>query len=290
MRLAIVVSKDWANFLPDDRPLVDALRARGVEAIATVWDDASVDWASFDALVIRTPWDYYKRIDEFLPWLDRVESLGCRIVNPPKTLRWNADKRYLRELEANGWDVVPTRWVERGAAMSLVDLIAATGWEEAVFKPAVSGGAWKTVRFLAGDASAHEATFRALVSEDTVLVQPYLREIERDGEWSLLFFGGEFSHAVLKKPKQGDFRVQPDFGGVTVREEPPAVAIEAARAGLARLPQIGHDGVLYARVDGVIVDGVFRLMELELIEPRLFLGERPEAGAMYAEVLIAALG
>lgn len=289
MRFGVVTSRDYATLHADDRPLVDALLARAVQPVPLVWDDDGVDWTAYDLVVVRTPWDYYKRIDAFTAWLARLEALGAPVVNPVRTLRWNADKRYLVELAADGWDSLPTASVERGDTTPLAALLAARGWDDVVVKPTVSGGAWHTFRSRAGEAAAREAQFRALVARADALVQPYLPEIESAGEWSLLHFGGAYSHAVLKEPKAGDFRVQSEFGGAVRLAEPPPAAIEAARRGLDRLPALGHPGCLYARVDGVMVDGVFRLMELELIEPQLFFTQCPAGAERYADVLVSAV-
>lgn len=289
MRLGIVTSREYASYHADDAPLVAALRARGVAPEPLVWNDPAVDWAAFDALLVRTPWDYYQRIDEFLPWLARIEALGVTMVNPPRTLRWNADKRYLLELAAAGIPIVGTHWVDRRTNATLASIMDARGWDDVVVKPAVSGGAWRTWRTDRRDLATHESEFGALVAQCDMLVQAYVAEIASSGEWSLLFFGGAYSHAVLKRPRAGDFRVQEKHGGETFAAVPPPALIAAAAACVARLPALGQPGCLYARVDGVVVGASFFLMELELIEPQLFLAGNPAAGAVFADVLVAAL-
>jgi glutathione synthase/RimK-type ligase-like ATP-grasp enzyme len=274
MLIALVTCARLPQLTEDDCLLAAALREGGAEARAVVWDDPTVDWTSFDAIVIRSTWDYHLRIDEFLAWLDHLEACGARVWNPVPLLRWNADKSYLRGLDVPR---VPTAFVRRGG-----DVRAAMrehGWHRAVVKPNVSATAFET--FIVEDGQSCPSS--GLATRD-VLVQPFIDEVVRDGEWSLLFFGGVYSHAVLKRARAGDFRVQNDFGGTAEVREPDAAIVEgAARALAAAAP------ALYARVDGVVIAGVFTLMELELIEPVLFLREHPEAAARLArQVFFAA--
>ncbi|HVF33757.1 MAG TPA: hypothetical protein VND91_00355 [Candidatus Saccharimonadia bacterium] len=289
MRLAIVTSRDYARYHEDDLGLVDALAALGVECTPGVWDDPDFAWTAHDALLVRTPWDYYLRWSEFSAFLDRIERLGVRVVNPVATLRWNADKRYLLELAALGLPVVSTLLVERGDEPGLEAAVAAHRGGEVVVKPVVSGGAWRTWRFAATDFAARVDAMRPALLAGAMLVQPYLPEIEEAGEWSLLFFGARYSHAVLKRPRRGDFRVQEKHGGTHARDEPDAATRAAAQRVVDALPLAGHAGCLYARVDGVVRGGRFELMELEVLEPQLFLAGRPAAARRFADVLVSAL-
>lgn len=271
MLIALVTFAGIPDLTADDQLLATALHDLGADVRAVVWDDADVDWASFDAVVLRSTWDYHLRIDEFLAWLDRLEACGANVWNPVPVVRWNANKTYLRELDV---PQVPTVFVARGGDVGAV--LRERGWERAVVKPTVSATAFETHVVDVGRASARHAT-------RDVLVQPFVDEIVRDGEWSVLFFGGAYSHAVLKRAKAGDFRVQNDFGGTAERREPPPEVLDGARRILDAAP-----ATLYARVDGVAIDGVFTLMELELIEPALFLGQDAEAPGRMARVVFSA--
>lgn len=282
MNIAFVTASAWAALTPDDRLAADALRASGSEITPALWDDASVDWRSFDLVVIRSPWDYFRRPSEFGAWLERMERDGIPCWNPVPLLRWNSDKRYLRELAESGVPVVPTRFVSALSAASLAGIAAEEGWSELVVKPAISGGAFRTQRLRAGDA--------LLPAEDDAgepttswLVQPYLEEIARAGEWSLIYLDGVFSHAVRKRPASGEFRVQQHLGGVARAEQPPRHVVEAAEDVLARV----RWPWLYARVDGVELDGRFTLVELEMLEPSLFLESDAEAPARFARAIRA---
>jgi glutathione synthase/RimK-type ligase-like ATP-grasp enzyme len=300
--VALATSVDWPQLPPDDGGIAPTLGQLGIDAETAVWTDRSVDWSRFDAIVIRSCWDYHEDLAAWLAWLDRLDAAGVaeRTHNLPPLLRWNARKTYLTQLAAHGIATVPTVWLDDAALASVVDvraaLRAAAGRAgELVAKPAVSAGARGTVRLRLADLDG-DSTGRQL--EDAlpswrlrgpVLVQPFLDEIVDPGEWSLLFFDGGFSHAVLKRPAGGDFRVQPQHGGRTEGREPPpavrAAADEVLRVALP-LATVAARPPLYARVDLVVVAGAPLLMELEVIEPALFLRH---AGGAAAERLARAI-
>jgi len=275
IRLALATCAHLPGVHPDDAHLAESLQALGIEPVACTWSDASVDWSSFDAVLIRTTWDYFQRYEEFLQWLDR---LPVPTINERSLLRWNGDKRYLLELENLGVDIVPARVAGFG---ELNDVLAGMTGQDLVVKPTVSGGAWNTVRGIAGDPAFAQAV-AALPSTHDYIVQAFVPEVARDGEWSLLYFDGEFSHAVLKRAATGDFRVQSQFGGSIDQLEPRPQMLASARRALEAVESLGYTDHAYARVDGVVIDGRFRLMELEMIEPALFLSGRPDAAERFA--------
>lgn len=277
-RLALATCAHLPGIHPDDAHLAGALTRLGIEPVACTWSDPSVDWSGFDAVLIRTTWDYFQRYDEFLRWLD---CLPVPTINAPALLRWNCDKRYLLELAQLGVDIVPGRIA---SAKGLSAILAGMTGLDLVVKPTVSGGAWNTVRGVAGD-SDFEHAVASLPPTHDYLVQAFVPEIARDGEWSLLFFDGRFSHAVLKRAATGEFRVQTQFGGSIEQVEPDAAMLASARQTLAAVAALGHSDHAYARVDGVVVQGRFRLMELEMIEPALFLAQRPDAAERFAGCL-----
>ena len=281
-RVALATQAALPDLSADDRLLVPALAARGVHATAAVWSDPSVDWTIFDAVAIRSCWDYHLRHDEFLAWVAQLERAGVALWNPPAVIRWNAEKGYLRDLGERGVRIVPTRWIERGSTATLYDVLHDAGWDAAVVKPAISASAHETWRTSRDAAARDERRFRALVDHGRVLVQPFMEAVVAAGEWSLVFIGGELSHAMLKRARSGDFRVQSEHGGSATRGNPGARVVEQARRAL----HAGASDSLYARVDGCVVDDEFVLMELELIEPLLFLAEHPEAPARFASALV----
>jgi len=275
----------------DEHPLVASLDARGIRAVPAVWSDPGVAWEVFAGVVIRSCWDYHLRPAEFFAWIDRVAGLGVPIWNAPATLRWNSRKTYLHDLAIGGVRTVPTLWLlsdnGRRTPPSLASILADTGWERAVVKPVVSASAHETWTVARDDArvnaATHDGRLRAVIARHGVMVQPFVPEIETDGEWSLQFFGGVFSHAVIKRAAEGDFRVQREYGGTHETVVPPSSVVRQAERALRAAP----GDSLYARVDGVLIDGDLVVTELELLEPSLFLDADPAAPDRFADAIVA---
>jgi glutathione synthase/RimK-type ligase-like ATP-grasp enzyme len=279
--LALCTSSEYPTLFEDERELPARLAAAGLDAEPVIWSDPAVDWSRFDRVIIRSTWDYFTRIDEFRAWLDRMQAANVPLWNPAALVRWNLDKHYLAELAARGVAVVPTRYVD--APESLAALVADAGWSDAILKPAISGGSWRTHRFAAADAPSLQADLDALATTGGALVQPFAREIVDEGEWSFLFFGGELSHVVVKTPAAHDFRVQPKFGGTFVAVTAPPSLRAQADAILAQLPI----KPLYARIDGIRRGDQLLLMEVEVIEPYLYLPADPASPDRYVRALVA---
>ena len=246
-----------------------------------MWTDRNLAWRAADAVVIRSCWDYHLRLEEFLGWITSLEKAGVRVWNPPAMLRWNADKIYLRELEERGVPIVPTLWPEPG--FDLKPEPQRRKWKQAVVKPRVSATAYRTMLTSAENTDAAQTLVNDLMRGPGAMVQEFLEEVQLQGEWSLIFFSGQFRHAVIKTPKAGDFRVQHDFGGAERLVEAPGSVIQAATRVIAAV----ENTPLYARVDGVESGGQFLLMELELIEPALFLKLSDGAAERFAEAIAA---
>jgi hypothetical protein len=281
-RVALVTSTAFPTLYEDDHLLVAALAALGVDPVPAIWTDPSIDWDGFDAVVIRSPWDYFERPVEFRAWLDARIASGVLLCNAASILDWNFDKAYLQDLAAAGVSLIDTIVVSKGGDPDVVALARARGWDEIVVKPTISGGAYRTYRFRLADADRYRADIAETLRDRGVLIQPFLPEILDNGELSLLFFDGEFSHAVCKRPKAGDYRVQFQFGGTNENVAPRPEWIATARACIAAAPELP----VYARVDGVVVDGTFRLMELEVFEPLMFLARHPEAADRFARAIV----
>ena len=279
LALATCAARAWID--PDDAHLAATLAQLGAPPTVCVWNDAQVDWSAFDLVLIRTIWDYHQHHAAFGQWLDRLDRLGIATVNDSRLLRWNSDKRYLFELARLGVATIPTRLAHGG---ELARVLASMPDASVVVKPTISGGAWQTLRGEIGD-TAFAAAAAQLPTAMEYLVQPYLSEIASAGEWSLLYFGGEYSHAVIKRPAAGDYRVQDEHGGRSEAATPDAATRAAAERALVAVAAAGHDVPAYARVDGVVSGGRFMLMELELIEPSLFLAAQPRAAERFAHLL-----
>jgi glutathione synthase/RimK-type ligase-like ATP-grasp enzyme len=266
MRLLVATCDAHPSGHEDDAPLFDALARRGIEPVIAIWDRAR--WERIDACLIRSTWDYTWRRDEFLAW---AEGARVPLWNPSRILRWNSHKRYLAELAARGVPVVPTEIVAAGATARL------DAAHEIVVKPCVSAGARDTYRLRPGDPRP------TLDATREWMIQPYLPSVEAEGEHSLIFFDGEFSHAIRKHAQLVEPR--PAEGGEP-RLTPERDELEAARRVLAEV-----EPLLYARVDlARAADGKPLLMELEAFEPSLFFRAAPEAADRLASAIARRLG
>jgi glutathione synthase/RimK-type ligase-like ATP-grasp enzyme len=280
-RVALVTCAAYPHLYEDDLLLVPALAELGIGAVPAVWSDEAIDWMSFDALVIRSPWDYFERSAEFRAWLDTRIASGVLMCNSADILDWNYDKRYLQDLEAAGMSLVPTICIGRGEKPDVAALARARGWNEIVVKPTISGGAYRTYRFLVDDAASYARQMEDTLSDRGLLVQPFLSEVMTGGELSMLFFDGVYSHAVCKRARAGDYRVQFQFGGTNENVEVAPALVEQARACVLASPSLP----VYARVDGLVKNGQFLLMELEVFEPLMFLARHPEAPGRFARAV-----
>jgi glutathione synthase/RimK-type ligase-like ATP-grasp enzyme len=283
-RVCFVTCRRWPEISESDRLVVQALEGRGARVEGRAWNEPGADFDGFDAIVLRSNWDYHFDLEAFLAWLDRLERAGARVFNPPALVRWNVSKRYLIGLQAAGVPTVATALLEDETRAGLEAIMRGHGWRACVVKPEIGASAHDT-RLVTGDTLADAATAIATGAiRRPVLVQPFVEEIRTRGEWSLVFIEGSLTHSVLKQPAAGDFRVQSHLGG-TVRAAPAAPGVVgAARAALAALPE----APLYARIDAVETAAGALIMEVEVNEPGLFFTYAPPAAALrFAEALLA---
>lgn len=295
--LALVTAVAASSHDDDLVPLLDACAEAGLHARAVAWDDPTVSWARFDAVLLRSPWDYTERLPEFLAWCAQVDQVS-ELLNPLNVVRWNTDKHYLADLATVGIPVVPTHFVEPDAEPmdALAAFLAATDTPEFVVKPTVSAGARDTQRygrdqqFAAGN---HVA--RLLDRERSVMLQPYLASVDQRGETALLYFDGQFSHAIRKAaqlpPGEGARKAPMASGGIATGSAAAAEQALAERilAVTARLRQLDVP-LAYARID-LLADGDGEpcLLELELTEPSLFFAQAPGSAERFAAQLAARL-
>ena len=278
---------DWyvRQVLDEDALLTAALARNGLRATRVAWDDPMVAWAGFRAVILRTPWNYADHFPAFEAWLEDVAA-ASRLMNPLSLVRWNVDKHYLGALAAGGLGVVPTLWFERGQTLDLERISAFTDHPHVVIKPTVSAGARLTFRLSTADLGREKPRFDALLQQEGLMVQPSQDRVLSDGELTFVVIDGRFSHAVRKIPKAGDFRVQDDLGGRVVAH----VATTHERQFAERAVALSPQRPLYARVDAVTGnDGQLRLMELELIEPELFLRFEPQSAEDLASAIATGL-
>lgn len=277
-RVALATCRALPSGDEDGGLLLTACAAAGLDAEWRVWDDAAVDWSSYDLVVIRSTWDYVPRRDDFAAWAASVP----RLANPADVVRWNTDKRYLRELAAAGIPVVPTRWLDPGGPAPSADAQPGGEWPEIVVKPAVSAGSRDTARYGPGDGDRARAHAQELLGAGRrVLVQPYLAAVDEVGETAVVHVGGAYSHCVGKTAllvPGAAAAVEEMWRPERIeRREPAAAERELAERALAAVPG-GPERLLYARVDLLPgPDGAPLVVEIELTEPSLFLTVVPEA-------------
>ncbi len=274
----------------DDEALAEQLHALGFEVSRPRWDDAGVEWSAFDAVLLRTTWDYQERLGEFLAWVDGTAA-HTRLFNPPEVVRANVDKRYMRTLAEAGVPTVPTAWIEAATgAAGVREAMRSLGAASGVIKPVVGAGASGMLVFGEDEADVAGAHADGQVRvHGGVLVQPLLESVKSRGELSVVLIDGEYTHAIRKVPAADEWRVQIEFGGRYTPETPEPAAHDAAVGAVRAL--CGNDTPLYARIDLVDVDGVGpAVIEAELVEPELFFKWAPEAGAALGRALSRRLG
>lgn len=284
-RIALATSRELSELTRDDQLLQPALADLGFQTEAVVWNDSDADWGAFDGVVIRSTWDYHYQIGDYLDWVRGFEAAGTpTLINAPDLVLGNSDKRYLRDISENGGNVVPTVYVSQGSQLTLAEILRTEGWSRAVAKPRISASAVNTWVVTEGSLEHDEGRFAGLVAKRDMMVQPFIEEIE-NGEWSMIFFDGQFSHSVLKMPRRGDFRVQEEYGGLVLGTQPSDRYVDEAKQIVDR---IGPTPA-YARVDAVQRDKHLMIMELELIEPNLFFTYDNRAPGRFAEVIASRL-
>lgn len=266
MRVGIATCKTLPEPDVDEGILLEALRRAGIEARMLAWDDPGAPFASQDLVVLRSTWNYYEDVDAFLAWVARTP----RLLNPATTVAWNVRKSYLRDLEARGVRIVPTRFVGRGERRDLGALLAETGWKDVVVKPLVSAGSFRTRRFAAAACEEAQRFLDELTSERDAMVQRWMPSVETYGERSLVWIDGEVTHAIRKTLRLA--------GGVENVTGPMEIADDERAFAHAALDAAGSKDLLYGRIDMVRdEDGALCLMELELVEPSLFFLQHPPA-------------
>lgn len=284
-RIAFVTYKGLKSLSPGDRLLGLALGRLDYMVTPCIWNDSKVKWSDFDTVVMRSAWDYHLTYPEFLDWLGRIENTGVPVFNSLPLMRWNSHKSYLPDLEKKGVEIIPTVLIRRGGYIDRDVIRDRFGSGLIVVKPAVGTSGSGVIRHRSDDHRAINASVNRLLRHTDVLLQEYFPEIESTGELSLVYLGGKFSHAVEKLPRHGEFRVQAHLG---VRER---------IVGISRGLLTQADGImsalaartLYSRIDGVVRNGRLYLMELELVEPNLFIDLAPHTADIFARKLMELL-
>ena len=274
---------DWyvEQILLEDQLLKEALERKGLRVHRIDWTNTDFDFSSTRSVIFRSTWDYTERYEEFLRF---IHSLFTRtmIFNPASILLWNLDKHYLRDLQMRGVRIPETIYIERNSKTNLRQLFIRHGFGEAILKPAISAGARHTYRLNSGNLQEHEELFQRLINDEAMMLQPFLSSVMTEGEKTLVVIGGRYTHAVIKKAKEGDFRVQDDFGGTVEHYSPTEEEIAFAEHAVSVCDPLPA----YARVDILgNAEGSPVVSELEMIEPELWFRFHPEAADRLAEVI-----
>lgn len=276
MTIGIVTCNEVDRLTESEQVLIPLFEREHVKVKAVVWNDDTVDWEAYDQLIIRSVWDYHLHHEAFTDWITNLENKGVKTLNPVQVIRSNQHKFYLRRLQEKGIAIVPTHFINRTTKLDLSSLCH-TGWEQMVIKPAISASSFLTETFSKAQLGDIENTYAPIAQKRDLLVQEFMPEVGHLGELSVIFFNRTYSHTVLKTAISGEFRVQSEYGGTTVAYHPGSTIIETAKKVLSQF-----DGtLLYARIDGLIRNGEFVLMEIELIEPDLFFEYDKEAAQRF---------
>jgi len=228
-RIALVTYQKLPNLTADDRLLLANLHHHDIATQTAIWDAHDVAWERFDAIILRSCWDYHLRPEEFANWIEGLDKIGAPLWNLPRVVKWNMDKTYLRTISAQGFTIAPSISIEKSAPAHLKKVLEEQGWERAVVKPTISASAFQTWVVTRENAASNQNTLDEMLTRTGVIIQEFVDEVQTIGEWSFIFFNKNFSHAVLKRTKAGDFRVQQEHGGYCETKIPDTAFNEASR-------------------------------------------------------------
>ncbi len=284
-RIAFATCQDLGKLTPDDQLAADLLVKQDVFVEAASWDDPAIQWQNYNTVILRSTWNYHRRLPEFLRWLESLDEANVALWNPSNTVRANVSKKYLIDFQNAGIPIVPTVWIPQNKSTQLSSVLENQNWDRVIIKPDVSASAYLTINASFSTATDDQRQLAVILKNSGALIQEFRNEVIDCGEWSLIFFEREFSHAVLKHPRAGDFRVQEELGGIISAKVPSQPLINQAQKVLDHV----NGQLLYARVDGILARNEFLLMELELIEPSLFMGFSTGAAERFANSIIKIL-
>lgn len=279
--------KDYDGLNAELSAIAACCTARGTTIVQMPLSQLQQEAQAGDHIFLQATSGYHLAIADYIRTLTLLEKGGCILHNPAATIRWNADKHYLQALENAGHTLVPTQWLAQGTSLPLAHTLHTQGWQEAVIKPCVSAGAYHTRRIHIDQATDQQAWLDTQLATHAMMLQPFVPEITSEGEWSLLFFGGTYSHTVLKTAKAGDYRIQHIHGGSYQHVTPDEALLDDATRVLHSVAALTGSMPDYARIDGIRRDGRLMLMEVELIEPFLYFSDSGQEAKRYVEALLA---
>lgn len=282
-RCALLTMSDIGHYITYDHLLIEPLAQLGWQANAVAWD-VPTDWDSYQAVIIRSPWDYQDRLAEFMAVLQQIEHSRALLLNPLSIVQWNHDKRYLQQLQQHGCVIVPTRFVEQVTAADIAQAFVHFGSDRLILKPVISAAALNTHVLRQDDWQQSWPAIQPAFKQRMAMLQPFVDAVQSEGEYSLFYFGANYSHAIVKRPKPGDFRVQEEYGSSLQLIAPDQALLRAAEQSLQATQAITASSLLFARVDLVrLADGTVAIMELELIEPSLYFNMDASSAERFAK-------
>ncbi|MEC7998549.1 MAG: hypothetical protein VX128_01370 [Bacteroidota bacterium] len=267
-----------SNVLREDELVINALKEKNLSVVKKDWNDSIFDWETTRSILFRSTWDYFDKFELFKKWFNKTKN-KCLMINSTETIEWNIDKHYLLDLQEHQIPIPNSEFIKRGSSIDLSLLMQKKNWNEIVVKPTISGAAKNTYRLKEEEITQFGPTWEKLIYKEDFIVQEFQNNVITEGEVAMIVIGGKFTHAVLKKAKEGDFRVQDDFGGSIAIYNPSEEMVKLAEKCTRILTPIPS----YARVD-IIWDNLWELAvsELELIEPELWFRLNPNAAQKLA--------
>ena len=267
-----------SNVLREDELVINALKEKNLSVVKKDWNDSIFDWETTRSILFRSTWDYFDKFELFKKWFNKTKN-KCLMINSTETIEWNIDKHYLLDLQEHQIPIPNSEFIKRGSSIDLSLLMQKKNWNEIVVKPTISGAAKNTYRLKEEEIIQFGPTWEKLIYKEDFIVQEFQNNVITEGEVAMIVIGGKFTHAVLKKAKEGDFRVQDDFGGSIAIYNPSEEMVKLAEKCIRILTPIPS----YARVD-IIWDNLRELAvsELELIEPELWFRLNPNAAQKLA--------
>ncbi|MEP1447863.1 MAG: hypothetical protein ABJK37_17310 [Paraglaciecola sp.] len=284
-RCAFLSMESLDDFFSYDSMLFEPLHKAGWVAEEVSWRKTDIDWNIYDVVVIRTTWDYQEDVEQFLACLQRIEASTAKLQNSLKIVQWNINKGYLKDLQNQGINIVPTLWCDTFLLSEVKASFEHFDAPEVVIKPLVSANADHTYRLTPDSLEQQIEELQDIFASRKFMLQPFLTEIIKEGEYSLFYFAGHYSHSILKQPQAGDFRVQEEHGGQLKTIQASEDMLTTARYCLAALPE----DVLYARIDLVRHKNQFVVIEIELIEPSLYFNMDPESPQRFVDAFLETL-
>lgn len=286
IKLGLVTCREFPELTEDDQLLIPAFKEKKIIARPVIWNDGPLPPNEYDLLIIRSPWDYYLSTAEYIAWMNKAASAGYKILNKPEVIKKNIHKSYIKELQRRGVLTADTMFIPKKSTLRLEEVFERKRFRKVVIKPAISAGAYETHLVSREEAEIFNPVAARILEYADLMIQDYIEEVETEGEYSLIFFNGEYSHAVLKMAQRGEFRTQPEFGGSIQSVKPPADLIDIA---YEINDSLGFD-TLYSRVDGIMSNDEFKLIELEMFEPRLYFAQNEKSVKRFVEAVIERIG